>query len=577
MNISVWLSSFVKEAAENYGYLDLNPEIRISDPKFGDFQADGVFKYAKILKENPKKIAEQIFSSLQTTNSLTENVDFFISGPGFINFKLKDEFLCQWLNNHRVIDDFRRDVLPLDNQTIVIDYSSPNTAKQMHVGHLRSMNIGEAICRLLEFCGANVIRDNHLGDWGTQFGILIMAIKYEHVDLAELSEERAIEEIERLYKLGNALAKKDDSFLDIARKELVNLQNGDEENLKIWEQINDISYRSFQKIYDLFDIKFDYVLGESFYRDQVSEVCNFLEKSGIARKDSGALVVFFDKDSKFNAQPFIIRKADGASNYASTDLATVKYRVDRWQANRMIYVTDGRQQDHFQQLFLTIKKWFDLVGIDIPMLEHVWFGTILGEDGKAIKTRDGSPIYLNDLINESIKRAHKMVVEKNSHLSEEEIEEIASVIGISAIRYFDLAQNRTNDYNFSWENMLSFDGNTAVYLLYAVARLNSILSKVKSNNIFLVKNITTSQERLLARKLLCFPVVLQQTVNELRPHYLCTYLYELACEYSSFYNANRVFVGDCDIQETRLALCDRTRLVLKFGLNLLGIKTVDKM
>lgn len=576
MNIDAWLSALVQKSAKECGYENFAPEVRVSDPRFGDLQANGVLRFAKASGMSPRAVAEKIFDSLQSNPDITENFEVNLSGPGFINFKFKNEFLCNWLNDHTEPSAFKSDLASLEGQTIVIDYSSPNTAKQMHVGHLRSMNIGESICRLLKFCGARVIGDNHIGDWGTQFGILIMAIKHEHVDLAKLPPELAIIEIEKLYKFGNALTKEDVNFLTTAREELVKLQNGDEENLKIWRQINELSYQSFQEIYDIFGIKFDHVLGESFYRDKVDEVCDSLVRLGIAREDKGALVVFFD-DEKYKDQPFIIRKADGASNYATTDLATVKYRADQWHADRIIYVTDGRQQDHFCQLFMTVRRWFSEIKKSLPRLDHVWFGTILGEDGKAIKTRDGSPIYLKAIIQESISRAYKIVSEKNPKLSEAEREKIARVVGVGAIRYFDLSQNRTNDYMFSWDNMLSFDGNTAVYMLYAVTRLHSILAKSPTGGEHVAVAIGTNEERSLVRKLIYFTSVLQQAINDLRPHYLCTYLYELASEFSSFYNANRVLGESDEIQETRLALCKRTLLVLTLGLNLLGIETLDKM
>lgn len=577
MSVDKWLSGLIEQSARECGYDNFTPEVRTSDPRFGDLQSNGVLRYAKVVGKSPRMIAEEIFNNLQKDPQITDNFQCTLSGPGFINFKFKNSFLCNWLNSHCDISAFKRDIVSLNGQTIVVDYSSPNTAKQMHVGHLRSMNIGESICRLLKFCDARVIGDNHIGDWGTQFGIMIMAIKREHVDLSTIPEDQAIIEIEKLYKLGNALTKEDEKFLNIAREELVKLQNGDEENLKIWQQINELSYKSFQKIYDAFHIKFDYVLGESFYRDKVDEVCKSLAKLGIAREDAGALVVFFENDPKYKDQPFIIRKADGASNYATTDLATVKYRVDHWHTDEIIYVTDGRQQDHFRQLFMTVERWFSTASEKLPKLKHVWFGTILGEDGKAIKTRDGSPIYLKDLLAESIKRAYQIVDDKNPDLSEDEKNNIAKVVGIGAIRYFDLSQNRTNDYMFSWENMLSFDGNTAVYMLYAVARLHSILSKIAKRDDHLAVEITTEEERVLARKLIYFTSVLQQVIDDLRPHYLCTYLYELAGDFSSFYSSNRVLINDEDVQNTRLALCERTLFVLTLGLNLLGIDTLSKM
>jgi arginyl-tRNA synthetase len=576
VKIDVWLEKVVIEAALLSGCENFAPEIRPSDPKFGDFQANGALQYAKKHGQNPRTLAEKIISHLSAKQEVKQNIEISLAGPGFINFKFRDEFLCQWLNEHFDVNSFRPSVNSFLEKIVVVDYSSPNTAKQMHVGHLRSMNIGESICRLLEFCGAKVIRDNHIGDWGTQFGILIATVKRENIDLDKLPADAALAEIERLYKLGNSQAKESEACLFSARNELVKLQSGDPENIKIWEKINAISYAAFDKIYSEFNVKFDYVLGESFYRDGVDAVCKSLEKCGIARSDNGALVVFFDEHGKFKDQPFLIRKSDGASNYATTDLATVEYRKEHFHANEIIYVTDGRQQDHFQQLFMTADKWFKARNLTLPNLHHVWFGTILGEDGKAIKTRDGSPIYLKNLIIEAKKRAYQIVSEKNPNLGIEEKNEITSVVGIDAIRYFDLAQNRTSDYMFSWENMLSFDGNTAVYLLYAIARMHSILGKIDETDA-LVNDLETKEERALVRKLMYFPLVIKQTVSDLRPQYLCTYLYELTGEYSSFYNANRVLVDDATVRNRRLILCKRTLLVLELGLNLLGMTTLKKM
>lgn len=576
MLVDLWLSNIVSQAALKCHYDAFNPEIRPSDAQFGDFQANGVLQYAKKNNQNPRKIAESIVDCLKNDEKISNNLEISLAGPGFINFKFKNEFLCNWLNFHDSIESFKPSIENLFNKTIVVDYSSPNTAKQMHIGHLRSMNIGESICRLLKFCEANIIKDNHIGDWGTQFGIILMAIKKEQVDLEKLPKESALSEIENLYKLGNALVKEDNTYLNIAHRELVKLQNGDKENFAIWKKINELSYKSFEEIYENFGIKFDYVLGESFYQDKVNSICDSLFQIGLAKEDAGALVVFFEDDLKFQNQPFIIRKSDGASNYATTDLATVKYRIEKFCADEIIYVTDGRQQDHFQQLFLTVKKWFAATNTALPIMRHVWFGTILGEDGRAIKTRDGSPIYLQNVTNEAKKRAYQLVKEKNPTLSEEEKMHIANVVGVSAIKYFDLAQNRTNDYMFSWENMLSFDGNTAVYMLYAVARLNSILGKADLVS-RKIDSIDTEEERSLIRKLIYFQIVLKKSVVDLRPHYLCTYLYELAGEYSSFYNTNRILVEDEKIQNRRLVLCQRTLLVLRLGLHLLGIETLNKM
>lgn len=579
------LSEEVKIAAiKTIGAGDnFEPEIRVADQKFGDFQANGVFSYAKKNKKNPCELAKIIVDELKSNKIFQElNIDISVAGAGFINFKFPNKILTQWLKKFKSVADFSAEAKEsLSGKTIVIDYSSPNTAKQMHVGHLRSMNIGESIQRILRFCGANVIRDNHIGDWGTQFGILIMAIKHFEIDLAKIDKNSELETLEDLYKQGTALTKLDDKFLDCAREELVKLQNGDEANFAIWQKINEVSYKSFEKIYKQMDVEFDYVLGESFYRDKVNNIYKELLDIGIAQEDNGALVVFHKEHDRFKSQPFIIRKSDGASNYATTDLATMLYRVEKFHADEVICVTDGRQQDHFQQLFITVEKWFKATNRNIPEMRHVWFGTILGEDGKAIKTRAGTSVKLKDLINESIERAGKILTEKSSEFSEDEIEKTAEIIGIDSIKYADLMSNRTNDYVFDLDRMVSLDGNTAAYLLYAATRIRSIFNKLglEPNNIScdFIDEFDTEEERCLAKKIINFPIVLSQVIDDLRPHFLCTYLFELTCEYSSFYSSNKVICDDKNVQNRRLTLCARTLTILEIGFNLLGMKSVDRM
>jgi arginyl-tRNA synthetase len=462
---------------------------------------------------------------------------------------------------------------------IVIDFSSPNTAKQMHVGHIRSTIIGESIARLLEFQGNSVIRDNHLGDWGTQFGILLYAIKRDGASLDNLGND-PIGTLENLYRQGNAWTKEDDSFLKSARDELVKLQNGDPENIVLWEKIREISMDSFHSIYEMLGVSFDFTLGESFYRDKVDTIYKKLLDHKICKEDNGALVVFHPEHKRFAKQPFIIRKSDGASNYATTDLATVEYRTTEWKADEIIYVTDGRQRDHFEQLFITVKKWFIADKKNSPKLTHVWFGTILGDDNKAIKTRDGQPIKLIDLLNESIDRAKRMVTEKKPDLDKSEIESRAKKIGLGAVRYADLSQDRTLDYVFSWDKMLAMQGNTAPYLQYAVARIHSIFRKTNTKpeeEHTTTYPPTSESERKLARKLLFFPIILKQTTKELKPHFLGCYLYELATEFSSFYNQSKVMVEDNEIKSLRLLLCSRTLLIMEIGANILGIDMLEEM
>ena len=554
---------------------DFDPQIRQADERFGDFQANGILPYAKKAKCNPRELAQKLIDCFPNSDLWNTS----IAGPGFINFTLTPKCLFQWVEKFSDVEKIRKAGKSSAPQKIVIDFSSPNTAKQMHVGHIRSTIIGESIARLLEFQGNMVIRDNHLGDWGTQFGILLYAIKREGVSLDNLGDD-PIGSLEDLYRQGNAWTKEDDSFLQSARDELVKLQNGDSENIILWEKIREISMDSFHSIYRMLGVIFDHTLGESFYRDKVDLVYEKLLDHKICKEDNGALVVFHPEHKRFAKQPFIIRKSDGASNYATTDLATVEYRTTEWQADEIIYVTDGRQRDHFEQLFLTVKKWFTADQKNTPKLTHVWFGTILGDDNKAIKTRDGQPIKLIDLLNESIDRAKKMVIEKKPDLDNSEAESRANKIGLGAVRYADLSQDRTLDYVFSWEKMLAMQGNTAPYLQYAVARIYSIFRKTNTKPEQEYKTTyypTTDSERKLARKLLFFPLVLKQTTKELKPHFLGCYLYELATEFSSFYNQNKVVVEDNEIKTLRLLLCSRTLMFMEIGANILGIDMLEEM
>ena len=425
-----------------------DPQVRPADERFGDFQANGILPYAKKEGLNPRELGQKLID-------LLPHSDFWeteIAGPGFINFKLNSSFLKEWMDRFHNVKSIKKAVQVDKPQKIVLDFSSPNTAKQMHVGHIRSTIIGESLSRLLSFIGHEIIRDNHLGDWGTQFGILLFAIKKENISLDELGDD-PIAKLENLYRQGNSWVKEDEGNLIQAREELVKLQNGDPENLELWQKIKDISMDSFLSIYEILGVQFDHALGESFYRNKVEPVYEELLAHKICVEDDGALVVFHPEHKRFSKQPLIIRKSDGASNYATTDLATVKYRKEEWNSNQIIYVTDGRQRDHFEQLFMTVQKWFSAENNSCPKLKHVWFGTILGDDNKAIKTRDGEPIKLIDLLNESIERAKAMVIEKNPEIESSEILRRAKIIGLGAVRYADLSQDRTLDYVFSWEKM----------------------------------------------------------------------------------------------------------------------------
>lgn len=576
------IAALTKNAAQAAGFdADFDPVIRPADPKFGDFQANGALQYAKARRENPRAAGEKLLAAIQSSPEFDKQlVETSIAGPGFVNFKLTKKFLGKWLAKYSGEAELRAAAKQFyGGRKTVIDYPSPNTAKQMHVGHLRPMVIGEAVKRLLKFCGADIVTDNHIGDWGTNFGILIYGIKTSDYKL-DPENENSLEELEQMYKRGSALAKADPAAADAARAELVKLQNGDPENVALWDKINEVSSASFARMYKRMGLTIDYTLGESFYRDKVGRIYKELTECGIAEENQGALVVFLREHERFKTQPFIIRKSDGASNYASTDLATLLYRVEHFGAEEVVYVTDGRQQDHFQQLFMTAAKWFGCKGYKLPKLRHVWFGTILGEDGKAIKTKSGEPVRLKALLDEAVARAKKILLEKNPDTPQDEADKIAETVGVAALRYADLSQNRTNDYLFSWDKLLAFDGNTAPYLLYAVARMHSIFRKLDISpdaDFSAASEIETEQEIALARKLVALPAVFELTLAELRPHYLCTYLYELAGIFSTFYNANKVIVDDESVKARRLMLCSRTMRVLEAGLRVLGIEPLEKM
>ena len=554
---------------------DFAPQVRAADEKFGDFQANGVLPHAKKHGGNPREMATQLVDALPSS----QHWETSIAGPGFINFKLSSDYLLGWIGPFDDREKLARAVASENAFKAVLDYSSPNTAKQMHVGHIRSTIIGESLARLLAFCGHEVTRDNHLGDWGTQFGILLYAIKREGASLDDLGDD-PVAELEDLYRKGNAWTKEDEGALAEARGELVGLQGGDPESMALWERIREISMESFQAIYDLLGVRFDHAHGESFYRDRVDQVYDSLLQHGICEENEGALVVFHPEHKRFAKQPFLVRKKDGASNYATTDLATLWFRSEEWAAEQVVYVTDGRQRDHFEQLFLTAGKWFAAEDKTLPELSHVWFGTILGEDNKAIKTRDGQPVKLADLLAEAVRRALVMVEEKNPGLEPAEAQRRARIIGIGAVKYADLSQDRTLDYVFSWDKLLAMQGNTAPYLQYAVARISSIFRKLEGDPSSLMEQARppeTEYERSLARKLVFFPLAIEQTLRELKPHFLCTYLYELATGFSSFYNHDKVMVDDPREQGLRLMLCARTKLFLETGLEILGIETLEEM
>ena len=582
-NVAAEIENAVKAAAAQAGF-DLalfTPDVRPADPAHGDFQANGVLAYAKRQKQNPRALATQLMALITLP---AEVCRIEVAGPGFINFSLTPTALQSWLAEYDSESHLRAGAASAySGQTWIVDYSSPNTAKQMHVGHLRSAVIGEALCRMLAFSGARVIRDNHIGDWGTQFGKILWAYK-RHLDTAAFTAD-PLAEFERLYKVGHSASEADPAVLHEARQELVKLQAGDAEARAIWQQIGTTSLSAFQTIYDQLGIKFDLTLGESFYNDKVENIYRELTAAGLAEESDGALVVFHDEHPRFSRhaerpQPFMIRKSDGAANYASTDLATILYRTEQIGATGAFYVVDKRQGDHFEQLFLTAKKWFEKSGRPLPRLEHVDFGTVLGENGRPLKTKSGENIKLKDLLNEARERTYQLVSEKSAEIPEEERRQIAEIVGVGSVQYADLSQNRSSDYLFSWDKMISLEGNTAPYLLYAVARQYSIFRKAGLDPAAPLTGATpfeTPTELALARKLVAFPAALSQAAAALRPHFLCTYLYELAGQFSTFYGADKVIVDDPGVRARRLVLCARTLVWLETGLHLLGLRTLQRM
>jgi arginyl-tRNA synthetase len=578
-DVAAQLKARLQDAADKAGLAGrgFDSDVRVADPAHGDYQANGALAFAKREKLNPRAVAQQIVDQL---GDLAAVFDISLAGPGFINFRMKPDALLAWLQTYGSEDQQHSGASSAHaNQTWVVDYSSPNTAKQMHVGHLRSAVIGEAICRLLAFTGAKVIRDNHLGDWGTQFGKLIYAYKRWVDDEALMSEP--IEELERLYKLGNAATPDGSPELEEARAELVKLQQGDARNVALWKKFSDVSLAAFEQIYSRLGIHFDHNLGESFYNDKVERIYRELSDTKIAEISEGALVAFHPEHPRYAKQPFLIRKADGASNYASTDLATALYRTEHFKADGIVVVTDFRQADHFEQLYLTVRKWFAAKGYRVPELHHVTFGAVTGEDGKALKTRDGDVIKLKALLDEAEERAYALVTEKSADIPEAERREIARVVGIGSVQYADLAQNRSSNYVFSWDKMLALDGNTAPYLLYAVTRVRSIFRKAELDPaappVAGASAPESPQELALARKLVQFSDSIQAATNQLRPHFLCLYLFELAGAYSTFYAADKVIVDDPAVRARRLLLCHRTLVTLETGLHLLGLRTLERM
>ena len=544
---------------------------------FGDYQANCAMGAAKTMGTNPRELAAKILAALTPElDGIADKLE--IAGPGFINIYLNSVWLGEQIANAQT--DARLNIATVAApQTVVIDYSGPNLAKEMHVGHLRSTIIGDALARLLEFQGNKVIRQNHVGDWGTQFGMLIAELEEQ----LSSNKEMDLKDLEVFYQQAKKHFDDDAAFADKARSYVVRLQSGDVDMLKLWQQFKSISLKHSTEIYEQLNVtlKDDDVRGESFYNDDLAPLVKELQDQGLAKESEGAQVVFLQElaDKDGNPSPVIIQKQGGGFLYATTDLAAVKYRAKKLNANRIMYFIDARQSLHMQQVF-TIARKANFVD-DAISLEHLAFGTMMGNDGKPFKTRTGGTVKLADLLTEAVERAESLVRERSSELSDSEITEIARKVGIGSVKYSDLSKTRTNDYIFSWESMLSFEGNTAPYMQYAFTRVQSIFRKagVTPESLQSAIVIGTEQEKTLAIKLLQFSEVLDQVAREALPHLLCTYLYEIASLYMTFYEACPILKEgiEPEIRNSRLRLCHLVARTIEQGLELLGIEVMERM
>ncbi|MHC4222047.1 MAG: arginine--tRNA ligase [Planctomycetota bacterium] len=558
-----------------------------ANPKFGDYQANGVMAIAKKLKTNPRKLAESIAEKLDLSDICQPPE---IAGPGFVNLTLKPSFIANSLLEINSDTESRLGISKIDKgETVVVDFSGPNIAKQMHVGHLRSTIIGDCICRVLDFIGHKVIRQNHIGDWGTQFGMLC-ALLNEKVHSQNSGEGlldvgKTLEDLELFYKEAKLRYDTDEEFMATARDAIRGLHNGEAVWINEWKDIVRESRRHYLPIYKRLGVNLEEKdeRGESFYADKLGDVVKELEDKNVAERSDGAVCIFPDGFRNKNDEPlpFIIRKSDGAFLYATTDLAALQYRVDELNVDRIVYVTDARQKLHFEMLFASAKmaSW---VSDDIE-LSHVMFGMVLGEDNQPFKTRSGENVKLSDLLTEAVSRAKQVVEEKNPELPEEKKDQIANAVGIGAVKYADYSNNRTSDYIFSFDRMLAMEGNTAPYMQYAYARIKSIERKgsvdIEAELAGITAlNLTEPAELDLAKYLLRYGEVIESAASDYRPNYLTNYLYELAQKFSGFYTNCPVLKADPDKRATRLMLCDLTARTIKHGLEqLLGIDVVEQM
>jgi arginyl-tRNA synthetase len=555
-----------------------------ADAKFGDYQANGIMGAAKQIKSNPRQLAEKVVAELNISDicQMPE-----IAGPGFINLRLKPEFLASALLE--IYNDTNLGIEKAFNpQTVVVDYSGPNIAKQMHVGHLRSTIIGDCISRMMQCLGHNVIRQNHIGDWGTQFGMLIAYQIFQNPSAAFGQTAHTIQDLEDFYKAAKALYDSNPEFAQMGRDYVVRFQSGEPDILKRWTQIVELTRNEIYPLYRLLKVKLkrEDERGESFYNDKLSDVVTTLKDKKLAVESEGAVCVFPEgfKNKEGEPLPFIIQKSDGAYLYATTDLAAIRFRLGELGAKRIVYVTDARQALHFKMLFAVVKMagWAD----ESIKLEHVSFGTMLGTDGKPFKTRTGGTVKLAELLNEAIERASAVVEEKNPELPKEQKDKIALAVGVGAVKYSDYSNNRDSDYIFSFDKMLAMDGNTAPYMQYAYARIRSIERKAEQNGIDIKKeltgiceiSLTDPAEQALAKQLIQYSQAILGSAADCRPNYLTAYLYELSQAFSRFYSACPVLQSEGSTRAVRLLLCDVTARTIGHGMTeLLGIEVPQQM
>ncbi|NOJ22464.1 arginine--tRNA ligase [Vibrio coralliilyticus] len=577
MNIQALINDKVSQALEAAGAPAGSPAAvrQSAKPQFGDYQANGVMGVAKKLGTNPREFAQKVLDALDLDGIASKTE---IAGPGFINIFLSEEFLAKQAES--ALSDSRLGVAAEAQKTIVADYSAPNVAKEMHVGHLRSTIIGDAVVRTLEFLGHKVIRANHIGDWGTQFGMLIANLERVQQESGEVSMELA--DLEAFYRESKKLYDEDEEFAVKARNYVVKLQGGDEYCAEMWKKLVDVTMIQNQRNYDRLNVSLtrENVMGESMYNNMLPGIVADLKEQGLAQEDDGAQVVFLEEYKNKDGEPMgvIIQKRDGGFLYTTTDIACAKYRYETLGADRVLYFIDSRQHQHLMQAWTIVRK-AGYVPEEVT-LEHHAFGMMLGKDGRPFKTRAGGTVRLADLLDEAEERAIKLIESKNPDLETAEKQNIANTVAMAAVKYADLSKHRTTDYVFDWDNMLAFEGNTAPYMQYAYTRVASIFAKagISMDELAGDIQITEEKEKSLIAKLLQFEEAVQSVAREGQPHIMCSYLFELAGQFSSFYEACPILnTEDESVKQSRLKLAALTAKTIKQGLSLLGIDTLERM